>query len=296
MDNMNEIVRLAVDAYHGKTAKYSVDESMDTLRQALIAANNGSTRLNYKAIRDGKCPGLFTLIEEVLSRTVVEGLQESDFFNQFVDFRNVALGDKNLFIVKDSDMYTVADIAAGTQGIRRQRLVGSTSVSINTVPKAVKIYEELDRVLSGQSDFNEMISDVAEAFQYKLLEDIYATWIAATAEDMGGSVYFPAAGAYDEDTLLELIAHVEAAANGKTATILGTAKAVRNLVPAIQGAESKSDIYTKGVYTYFYGTPVMVIPQRHKVNSTEFLYPDNLLTIVAGDDKPIKVEVCFYAA
>lgn len=71
----NEIVKLAVDAYHGKVQKYSVGESQDVLRQALVELNGGSTQLNYKAIRDGKCQGLFTLIEEILTNTVVEGLQ-----------------------------------------------------------------------------------------------------------------------------------------------------------------------------------------------------------------------------
>ena len=46
MADMNEIVRVAIDAYHGAPTKYSVSESMDTLRQALVAANNGSTTLN----------------------------------------------------------------------------------------------------------------------------------------------------------------------------------------------------------------------------------------------------------
>ena len=30
-------------------------------------------------------------------------------------------------------------------------------------------------------------------------------------------------------------------------------------------------------------------PQRHKINSTDFVFPDDILTIVAGDDRPIKV-------
>ncbi len=29
-------------------------------------------------------------------------------------------------------------------------------------------------------------------------------------------------------------------------------------------------------------------PQRHKVGSTEFVMDDNILTVIAGDDKPIK--------
>lgn len=246
MAEMNEIVRLAVDAYHGTQTKYSVGESMDTLHQALVAANNGSTILNYKDIRDGKCVGLFTLIEEILSRTVVEGLQASDYFNSLVEYRNVALGDKNLFYVEDSNLFTVADAADGTQGIRRQRLGGMSETSIPTSFKVVKIYEELNRVLSGQVDFNRFIQKVSESFQKKILDDIYSLWISATADDFGGTTYFPAAGAYDEDTLLDLISHVEAAANGRPATIIGTKKAIRNLAPAIQGNDSESDIYNLG--------------------------------------------------
>ena len=292
MAEMNEIVRLAVDAYHGvTTGKYSMNESMDTLRQALVAANNGSTKMDYKAIRDGKCVGLFTLIEEILSRTVVEGFQGDEYFNALVDFRNVALGDKNIFEVEDSNLFVVADATEGTQGIRRQRLGGVTQTSIPTHLKVVKIYEEMNRVLSGQADFNYFINKVAESFRRKLLDDIYGLWSTATSADFGGTTYFPAAGTYDEDALLDLINHVEAAANGRNATIIGTKKAVRNLAPAIEGTDSKSDLYNMGYYGKFYGTSVVVTPQRHKVGSTDFIFPDNTLTIIAGDDKPIK---CVY--
>ena len=193
MAEMNEIVRLAVDAYHGvTTGKYSMNESMDTLRQALVAANNGSTKMDYKAIRDGKCVGLFTLIEEILSRTVVEGFQGDEYFNALVDFRNVALGDKNIFEVEDSNLFVVADATEGTQGIRRQRLGGVTQTSIPTHLKVVKIYEEMNRVLSGQVDFNYFINKVAESFRRKLLDDIYGLWSTATSADFGGTTYFPA--------------------------------------------------------------------------------------------------------
>ena len=36
MAEMNDIVRLAVDAYKGSVEKYSVQQSEDTVRQALI--------------------------------------------------------------------------------------------------------------------------------------------------------------------------------------------------------------------------------------------------------------------
>ena len=287
----NEIVQVAVDAYHGNVTKYSVDDSMKLLQKALIEANGGSTKLNYKAIRDGKCVGLFSLVEEILMRTVVEGLQGDEYFNSLVDFRNIALGDKNLFEVEDGDLlFDVADAADGTQAIRRQRLGGVTEVSINTQFKVVKIYEELNRVLSGQVDFNRFIAKVSESFRQKLLNDIYGLWSNAGSDDFGGDAYY-VGGEYDEDEMLELISHVEAAANGRKATIIGTKVGLRNLAPSIQGADSRSDLYNMGYYGKFYGTDVVAVPQRHKIGSTDFVHDDKLLTVVAGVDKPIK---CVY--
>lgn len=41
-------------------------------------------------------------------------------------------------------------------------------------------------------------------------------------------------------------------------------------------------------YGSFYGAKCVAIPQRHDVGTTNFIYNDKVLTIVAGDDKPIK--------
>lgn len=289
MADMKDIVKLAVDGYKGNVEKYSASQAQDTLREALIAANNGNTTLSYRDIRDGKCQGLFSIIEEILQKTVWDELTNNDYFNALVDSRNIALGDENLFVVKDSNLFAVAEISEGNQAIRRQRIGGATEVSIPTKLKAVRIYEELNRVLAGRVDFNAMIADVSKSFRNQLLNDIYSLWIGATAEQMGGETYFPAAGDYDEDDLLDLIAHVEAAAGGRTATIIGTKKAARKLAPSIMADSAKEDLYDLGYYGKFYGSPVVVTPQRHKVGTTQFVLDDNVLTIVAGDDKPVKL-------
>lgn len=288
MAEIKDVVKLAVDSYKGRVEKYSVGQSQDVLRQALIDANGGSTKLDYKAIRDGKCNGLFTLVEEILSRTVIEGVQSDDFFNAFVDYKNVALGDKNVFIVEDNTLFVVDDVAEGNQGIRRQRLGGKSEVSIPTSMHAIRIYEELNRVLSGRVDFNVFIDKVAKSFSQKILNDIYTLWAGATAADLGGVAYFPTAGTYNEDDLLDVISHVEAAAGGKTATIVGTKKALRNLKESIMSDGAKDEFHNMGYAGTFFGTPVVAIPQRHQVGNTNFVFQDDVLTIVAGDDKPIK--------
>ena len=288
MADIKDIVKIGIDGYKGTVEKYSVKQSQDTLRQALIEANNGSTVLDYKAIRDGKCVGLFSIVEEILSNTVIDSLQSDDFFNAFVDYRNVAEGDAIEFEVEDSNLFVVDDVSDGNQGIRRQRLSGVSSTTIPTSMHMVRIYEELNRVLAGRVDFNHLISVVADSYRAKILDDIYTLWAGATANDLGGITYYPAAGTYDEDALLDLISHVEAAAGGKTATIIGTKKALRQLKESIQSDGAKEELHNYGFYGRFFGSPCIAVPQRHKVGTTTFVFPDDVLTIVAGSDKPIK--------
>ena len=289
MTDIKELVQVATDAYKGKVQTYSDGDANSLMHKALIDLNGGSSVLDYRAIRDGKCNGLFALIEQVLSNTVTEGLSNDMYFNNFVEFRNVAEGDSPVFVTEDNNLFVVNEVADGTQAIRRQRLGGTSEITIPTTMKMVRIYEELNRVLSGRVDFNDMIAKVATSFEQKLLNDIYSLWTSVTANMLGGATYFPAAGAYDEDTLLELIEHVEAASGGQQATIIGTAKGLRNLRESIQCDAAKEELHTLGHYGQFYGTPVVKIPQRHQVGTTNFVFDDNVLSIVATPERPIKI-------
>lgn len=288
MAEMNDIVKLAVDSYKGKVEGYSVDQTQETLRKALVEANGGSTKLNYKAVRDGQCKGLFSLVETILSKTVVDGLVGDEFFNALVEFRNIAEGDQNIFIVEDSDLYVVDEVADGTQAVRRQRIGGATEYPITTSMKVIKIYEELNRVLSGRIDFNKLIDKVAASFKQKMLNDIYTLWSGATATDFGGQTYFVTGGTYSESALLDLIQHVEAAAGGKPATLVGTKKALYPLMASIRGSEGNNTIDNQGYVGKFYGSAVVAMPQRHQVGTTTFIFDDKTINVIAGDDKPIK--------
>ena len=285
MANNKDIVKLAIDSYKGKVAgNYSTNDSMEVLRKALVDANNGSTKLDYKAIRDGKCAGLFSIVEEIIQKTVVEGLTGDEFFFNMVDYRNLALGDQNEFVVPDSSLFVVSDIAEGTQGIRRQRLNGATTVTVETQIKAIKIYEELNRVLSGRIDFNEFISRIAKSFANKTKTDIYTAFSGAFSSL---PATFAQSGSFKEDTLLELVEHVEAA-TGKTAVITGTKSALRKVSMATISDSAKEDVYGMGFYGKFDGTPMVAMRQVHKAGTYDFVLSDNDLYVVAGDSKPIK--------
>lgn len=281
-----DLVRLAIDSYKGRAAgNYSQADNMETLRQALIEANGGSTKLDYRAIRDGKCNGLFAIVEEIITKTVIEGLPESCPLFQFVDFRNLAEGDTNVFEIKDGGLFMVADIAHGTQGLRRQRLVGGEEFTVKTQLKGIKIYEELRRILAGRVDFNELIDKVAESFDKKITDDIYAAIVAAFD---GVVAPYAANGTFTEEKLAEMIDHIEAV-TGKKAYILGSKQAVRKIT-GIKGADSnsaKEDLYAMGYFGHFYTTPIIVMQNGHKAGTTDFILGNDLY-IVAGDDKFVK--------
>ena len=81
----------------------------------------------------------------------------------------------------------------------------------------------------------------------------------------------------------------EAASGGQQATIVGTKKALRKLVEAVQSDEAKEELHNLGYYGKFYGTPMVATPQRHAVGGTDFILSDDVVTVIATGDKPIKV-------
>lgn len=285
---MNNIVKLAIDHYEGRVAgNYSKDDSMEVLRQALVDLNGGSTTLDYKAIRDGKCNGLFAVVEEIITKTVVEGLPESCPLFNFVEWRNLKEGDTNVFEIRDNGVFVVSEIAHGTQSLRRQRITGGQEITVKTRLKGIKIYEELRRILAGRVDFNVLIDKVSEAFQKMISEDMYEAVVSAF-DGLVAPYTNGAAGSFDEAKLTEIIDHVEAA-TGKKAVILGSKQAVRKIT-GLKGADSntaKEALFAMGYYDNFYETPVLVMQNGHKAGTTDFILKNDLY-IVAGDEKFIK--------
>ena len=291
MSNRNEIVRLAVDTYKGKVAgDYSVDKSNEVLREAIIAANNGKDYLDRKDVRDGKCGELFAIIEETIAETIIDGLQGNEFFMDFVEFKNLALGDQNSFYIPDESYFYVDDVARGTQGLRRQRLSGGRTISVNTKNYGVKVYEELDRTLSGRSSLTDMITRVGESIQKKQYDDIFAKWTSIVNKPAGdGTPYIPATGTYNEEALLTLCEHVEVN-SGTTPVIMGTRAALRHLTTAEVSEVAKTDKYNIGYYGKFNGIPMVRLARIHATNTNTFVLPDNQVYVigVSANVKPIK--------
>lgn len=285
MDKAN-VVKLALDAINHKVSgNFSQTETSEVLRQAFVEANGGSTVVNYKSMR--RNPELFEIIEEIIPAITKEGLTGDEFFVNLVDYRNVALGDDIDFWVEDKSTFIVSDAAHGTQGIRRQRLNAGEKVDITTSLKVVKVYEELNRLLSGRVDFNAFVNKVGEAFTQKIYNDIYSVFNGISVSTAGMTSDYYKSGTFSEDTLVALIDHVEAS-TGKVAKIVGTRSALRKVTTAVVSNEAKSDMYNAGFYGKFNGTDMIVCKQKHAVGTDVFILDTDKIYIIASDDKPIK--------
>ncbi len=285
MDKTN-VIKLAIDAIQNKVpSTYSKDQTSDTLRQAFIEANGGSTKIDIKAMR--RNPEMFEIIETIVPSIIDEGLKGDEFFTNFVDYRNLALGDDEEFWAEDRSLFLVGDAAHGTQGIRRQRLNVGEKVTIAKTLKTIKVYEELNRLLAGRVDFNDFVTKVGRSMLTEVYNDIYTVFNGISAATAGMTSDYYKSGAFAEDTLLALIDHVEAS-NDANATIIGTRSALRKITTAVVADEAKSDMYNFGFYGKFNGTPMFVAKQRHAIGTDTFILDTDKVYVVGNNDKFIK--------
>ena len=289
------IVSLALDINKGvktfsfEDKTYSAREAEEVLRQALIDANGGSSKYDRKALRRNRVE-IFEIIEELIPVIINEGLNGNAFWDNYVDYRNIARGDKNEFFVDTDTDFVVSVIADGIATPRRQRIGGGTRVPVETSVHAIRIYEEFSRFMSGAIDLNKLCDKVAEAFQKAIWNDIYSAFTTT----IGSATYNDSAsvsGTADEDEVIEMVNHIEAA-TGKTARILGSQGALKKLAAATTAnfiaASEKEDLYNDGFIGKFYGTDCYKLMPVHAAGTSTLVPDDTAIYVVAGDDKFIK--------
>ena len=282
----NNIMKLALDTMHGRVqGDFSAFDKSESIREALIEANGGSTTINFKTFHRGNA--VFDFIEELIPYIVEEGLKGDEFFFDMVDYRNVAEGDAIEFVSEDNSEFIVAEIANGTQAMRRQRLDAGEATTVKTHVYGVKVYEELRRLMAGRVDFNTFIDKVSKAIIKAQRDAVFTAFNGISAATAGLNDTYVVSGTFNEEALLELVEHVEAR-TGMTARIVGTKSALRKVKTAEVCDEAKSDMYNIGYYGRFYSTEMVAMKQVHKTGSDEFMLDNSKLYVIASGDRPIK--------
>lgn len=265
---------------------YSAEDMSDKVRKAFVELNNGSTKINLKNFYRGS--ELYSLVEEVIPQIIDAGIKEDNALMQYVDYRNIANGDKAEFIIRDKSNVIVASAADGISQVRRQRVGDGQRVSIDTKMKTVRIYDDLSRFLAGQIDFNDLIELVTNAMTNSLRADAVIALNGITENTAGLNADLVKTGSYDESALLKLCERVEAE-TGKTAKILGSLTALRKIETAVVSTEAENHMYNFGFYGKFNGIDMIRANQMFTPGTKDFLLKEDTIYVFAGDNKFIKV-------
>ena len=111
---------LLIDAARGQVKEYSAKEAnqkiVEKFREALGIEPTDRPQHVKRAIRANK-DLVFTLIEETIEEMIITGWAENPFFQQFVDTKNLALGDENDFYVEDDSILSVSKVSGNHHNI-----------------------------------------------------------------------------------------------------------------------------------------------------------------------------------
>ena len=283
---MNDSIAKRVDVFADtKAAKYS-DEA---IRQSFFEIL-GDDKLTWQGWRNHKNE-IFTVIENVLNTNLPLAWEDSRFYDQFVESKNGALGDKNEFVVNDYSTLVACSFSGNHWDTDRKKLGGRKAFSLNTEWIYVHVYDDFERFLKGLNSFAEFVIAMQKAMQKAIDERIYGAFAAAAN-------YLPAAatetGSYDRVTMLELIQLIQTASQ-QNVVLAGTKIALSNLInaadaPLLSDAQ-KQEIATTGQLLNLTSLGVMAveIPQVFVRGTYTFALPQNVIYVLPANEKFIKL-------
>jgi hypothetical protein len=283
----NELIKLCIDTGKNKLeSNFSIATGNKSVKEAFQEIM-GTDKPDYKTFRRHK-NDIFEIIETALDEVITSGWTGNEFFNQFVEFKSNKLGDKNEFDVPDNSILTVAKVARGVYDLRRQRLDSGSVFSVPVSAYSVAIVEDFLRVVSGRLDWSAFVAKVAQAYDLKVKDDVYAAV-------KGSIAYLPTAfketGTFDKAKLQAIIDHVKAANGGANVAVIGTGLALSSVYGTadITWSDAMKDSFNNtGKVGFWRGNPLMEIPQVHTINTFNFALDDTQLFVVPNDTKFIK--------
>ena len=273
---MSNLRQLCIDVYNGVDVKFENGETgNDMIVNAINKAFGNIDMSNAQAVKEALAYGKvdFAIINEVISTAIDLTTEDGSAIWNFVDYKNGALGDKNEFYVEGSDLLRVDVVTRGTQGVRRQRML-SKKISVETVTKAIKIYDEISRIASGRINWAAFVDKIGKSFANDRFNAVVSAFGGITA-----SGDYAKGSSFTESAMIDLLTTVEN--DGNKPKIFGSLQALRNLTMAQTGETIKDDYYNMGYMGKFNGYDCFRIAGKN--------VPNNKLFVVGADEKFIKI-------
>lgn len=276
-------------------------EASDVVRKACfeyLGLTKDSTPKQIKrALSSEAGKKFFEVIEEVIDVQIAYGLGENEFFNQYVETKNMKDGDRNEFWVDDEVLLTVSRVNGDQHDLSMQRLGAGQSYHVDTHNYGIKVGSDIRLFLTGRKDWGAFVEAVVKAYINKV-QTLIATQFANGVNVLPVPSTLTGTGALASGTKAQFDAIIEkvGAANESSVVIMGTKTALKSLnaltkVDWADPANSvKESVATTGIIGGYEGTPLMEIPQKFtdKTLATPIVDNKKLYIMPMVDNKFIK--------
>ncbi|MGM9544553.1 MAG: hypothetical protein ACI3T9_06165 [Romboutsia timonensis] len=235
---------------------------------------------------------VYAITEEIAIQLLNNGdLEKDSFFNNFVEVRNLALGDSVEFVVEAENEIEFAEFSGSHMNLRRQRIENYGVFVPEMREYGIKVYTYWEQVAAGRISFDVLVNKIAVAMNKKLAEIAQATF-AEALNNLPTEFKVATGGTIVEDDILEMLAHVEAA-NGVKPMLVGTEPALRKLTGVITldrySSNMKDAVNENGLLSVWNGYMLMPIKQGHKIGTFEFTMDNEVIYALCGGEKPVKL-------
>ena len=290
--NVSKTAQMILDLKNGTIKAYS-NESPEKVNEALRAkftemlpTPNAMGKYNHRKLMNA-LPYVFEIMEEVLDVTINDAWKADPFYREFVDSRNLALGDKNDFIIEPNNWISVNEFAGNHWGTDREKLTGRKKISLDTKWFASHVYGDFERFRTGAITVEAMLNKMTEAF-VRHVDTMIAYAFNDAATNLPAAFNVGASLATIE--LRELIQKVKVASR-KNIRIMGTEIAIAQLdeLSPIKYSETMmNEMYSTGRLGKWMGNTIVEVPQAFTPGTTDWVVDNDALLIIPENEKFIK--------
>ena len=278
------------DAEGNKISKAEAEAKLRELNMAMFGLSEGYTHRDLKRATRDHIREWFDVVEEVVDQYITYGFAESEWFNTLVDYKNIALGQENVFVVKKDIILDVAKVGVSHHDHILQRYKPSETFTIPMDRYAVAVGADINKYMAGQEDWATLVAAIGKAFMIKIQLMVFAQ-VDNAASKLPVQTGFVDTGKLDanaKEYFDAIIENVSAANGGVNVAIFGTKTALKKITALADvdwaAASQKEAIAMTGRLGFYEGTLLVETPQRFADDTmTTKLLNDNKLYFMPMD-------------
>lgn len=249
--------------------KAEAEAKLRSVCQKIFGVNENSSKRELKRAYREHGREFFDVIEEVIDVVISNGFKDNEFFNNFVDYRNIALGDAYEFYMEKDVILSIAKVGVSHHDYILQRLGKGETLTIPYQRYGAAVGADINMYMIGREDWTKLTNAIAKAFTVQIQQEIYAELLSAANKIPSairtGFVGSGLLSATTKDAFDTIISNVQTA-NESNVVILGTKTALKKLNALSdvnwRAQSLKEDVSHSGRMGDYEGTVLMEIPQR----------------------------------